>query len=140
MHMLKEYFKNLFGKSPKITNKPIRKIINDQLDIKQGQFTQDELNVVLTKIKNRKAAGFDEIPPEVWKTRKFDDLLLRYCNTVYDQNTIDKWPKGCIIPFPQKGDLGIAKNYRRMILTFIADKAYNDPPRNRIEPEIEKIL
>ena len=74
--MWKEHFKNLLGKSPKITNKPIRKIINNQLDIKLGQFMQEELDVVLTKIKNRKAAGFDEIPPEVWKIRKIDDLLL----------------------------------------------------------------
>ena len=51
-------------------------IINDQQDIKLGQFTQEELDVVLTKIKNRKAANLDEIPPEVWKTRKFDDLLF----------------------------------------------------------------
>ena len=51
------------------------KIIDNQLDIKLGQFTQ-ELDVVLTKIKNRKAAGLDEIPPGVWKTRKFDDILL----------------------------------------------------------------
>ena len=45
-------------------------------DIKLGQFMQDELNVVQTKIKNREAAGLDEIPPEVWKTKKFNDLLL----------------------------------------------------------------
>ena len=38
------------------------------------------------KIKNRKAAGLDEIPPEVWKTRQFDDVLLRHCNAVYNQN------------------------------------------------------
>ena len=38
---------------------------------------------------NRKAAGLNEIPPEVWKTRQFDDTLLRHCNAVYNQN-----PKG----------------------------------------------
>ena len=65
--MWKEHFKNLLGKSLQ----PITKI-NNQLDIELGQFTQ-ELNLVLRKIKNRKAAGLDEIPPEVWKTRKFDD-------------------------------------------------------------------
>ena len=32
---------------------------------------QEDLNVVLTKIKNRKAASLDKIPSEVWKTRKF---------------------------------------------------------------------
>ena len=39
------------------------KIVNNQLDIKVGQFTQEELDIVLTKIKNRKAARLDEIPP-----------------------------------------------------------------------------
>ena len=34
------------------------------IDIKLGLFTQ-ELNMVLRKIKNRKAAGLNKIPPEV---------------------------------------------------------------------------
>ena len=49
---------------------------------------QEELDLVLRKIENRKAAVLDEIPPEVWKTREFNNILLRYCNTVYNQNTI----------------------------------------------------
>ena len=92
------------------------------------------------KIKNRKAAGLDEIPPEVWKTRQFDDILLRHCNAVYNQNPIDRWMKGCILPFPKKGDLGLAKNYRGITLTSIAAKIYNALLRNRIEPEIDNIL
>ena len=64
-------------------------------------FEQDEFDVVLTKIKNGKAAGF-EIPPEVWKTRKFDELLLRYCHALYDQNTTDRRTKGFILSFPKK--------------------------------------
>ena len=64
------------------------KILSNRLDIKPGQFMQ-ELGVILRKIKNKKVAGFDEIPPEIWKTRKFDDILLQYCNAVYNQNIID---------------------------------------------------
>ena len=78
----------------------ITKIISNQLDIKPGQFTHEEIDSVLRKIKNRKAAGLDEIHPEVWKTREFNNLLLRHCNAVYSQNTIDRW----IFPFP-KSDL-----------------------------------
>ena len=37
---------------------------------------QEELDSVLRKIKNRKAAGLDEIPLEVWKIREFDYILL----------------------------------------------------------------
>ena len=100
IHMWKEHFKNFLGKPPKVADKTMTKIIHNQLDIKLGQLTQDELDVELMKIKNRKAAGLYEIPPEVWKTRKFDDILLRSCNTVYNQSTIDRWTKGCILPFP----------------------------------------
>ena len=82
-YMWKEHFKNLLGKSPKVTDKPITKIIYNKRDIKLGKFTQEKLDVVLTNIKNRKAAGL-EIPSEVWKTRKFDDLLLRNCNAIYN--------------------------------------------------------
>ena len=97
-------------------------------------------NRVLRKIKNRKAAGLDEIPPEIWKTRQFDDILLRHCNAVYNQNPIDRWMKGCIPPFSKKGDLGLAKNYRGITLTSIAAKIYNALLRNRIETKIDNIL
>ena len=80
------------------------------------------------------------ISPEVWKTRQFDDILLRHCNAVYNQNPIDRWTKGCILPFPKQGDLGLAKNYRGITLTSIAAKIYNALLRNRIVPQIDKIL
>ena len=136
----KQHFENLLGNPPKITHEPITRIISKQLDIKLGPFTQEELDSILRKIKTRKAAGLDEIPPEVWKTRQFDDILLRHCNAVYNQNPIDRWMKGSILPFPQKGDLGLAKNYRGITLTSIAAKIYNALLRNRIEPKIDNIL
>ena len=47
-----------------------QKIITSQPDIKLGQFTEKELEAELKKIKDIKAANLDEIPTEVWKTRK----------------------------------------------------------------------
>ena len=82
----------------------------------------------------------DEIPPEVWKTEQFDDILLWHCNAVYNQNPIDRWMKGCIPLFPKNGDLRLAKNYRGITLTSIAAKIYNALLRNRIEPKIDNIL
>ena len=126
------HFKNLLGSPPKKTDESITRIISKQLDIKLGPFIKEELDSVLKKIKNRKAAGLDEIPPKVWKTRQFDDILLRQCN--------ERWMKGCILPFRKKGDLGLAKNYRGITLTSIAAKIYNALLRNRIEPKIDNIL
>ena len=138
--LCEQHFKNLLGSPPKITDEPITRIISKQLDIKLRPFTKEELDSVLKKIKNRKAAGLDEIPPEVWKTRQFNDILLRQCNAVYSQNRIERWMKGCILPFPKKSDIGLAKNYRGITLTSIAAKIYNALLRNRIEPKIDNIL
>ena len=107
----KQHFQNILGNPLKVTHEPISSIMSKQLDIKLELFTPEELDSVLRKIKDRKAAGLDEITPEVWKTRRFDDILLRHCNAVYNQNPIDRWMKGCILSFPKKGDLGLAKNY-----------------------------
>ena len=48
--------------------------------------------------------------------------------------------KGCILPFPKKGDLGLAKYYRGITLTSIAAKIYNALLGNWIEPKIDNIL
>ena len=71
----KQHFENLLGKPLKVRHEQIMKIISYQRDIKLGQFTQEKLYSVLRKMKNRKVAGLDEILPEVWKTREFDDIL-----------------------------------------------------------------
>ena len=60
----KEHFKNLLGNSPKVTYKPIIKF-NCQLDIKLGQLTQ-ELNAVLTKIKNRRNIHWSMEDKDIW--------------------------------------------------------------------------
>ena len=47
-----------------ITVEPIQKIINSHLNIKLGQFTEEELDAVLKK-NTRKTADLDEIPHEI---------------------------------------------------------------------------
>ena len=66
--------------------------------------------------------------------------LLRYCNAVYNQNIIDRLTKGCILPFPKEGDLGKAKDYRDITLTYITAKIFNALPFNNLGPESEKVL
>ena len=106
-----------------------------------GQFTEEELNVVvLTKMKSRKAGGLYKVPSEVWKTRKFDDLLFGFCNDVYKQNTTERWTKGCIFPFPKECDLRITKNYRAITLTFVAAKVYNVLLLNFLNLKLRRFL
>ena len=69
------------------------------------------------------------------ETRRHTTLILQ--RVIQPEH--NRWTKGCILPFLKKGDLGIAKNYRGIILTSIAAKIYSDLPLNRIEPGIEKV-
>ena len=134
IHLWKQHFKNLLWKSPRVTDEPITKIITIPQDIKLG------FNILIRKIENRKDATLDKISSDVWKTRKFDDIILWYCNAVYNQNTINWWIMGCIPPFPKKGHHVIAKNYRGITLTSIVAKIYNARLLNGIELDLEKIL
>ena len=84
----KEHFQNLLGKAPVIKDQPIQQIIDNELPIKKRPFSEEELETVLKKLKNKKAPGLDEIPPEVWKTRRFNDILLKSCNSLYNQSFI----------------------------------------------------
>ena len=67
-------------------------------------------------------------------TEKYEFLIYIYIGFFFF------WMKGCILPFPNKGDHGLAKNYRGITLTSIAAKIYNAPQGNRIEPKIDNIL
>ena len=57
---------------------------------------------------------------------------------MYKQNTTEKWIKGCILPFPKKGDIGITKNYRGITFTAIVAKVFNALLFNRSWPEVQK--
>ena len=65
---------------------------------------------------------------------------LWLCYAGYKQNTLEKWTKCCLLPFPKKGDFGITKNYRGITLTTTAAWVYNALLFNHIWLEIEKIL
>ena len=118
------HFQNLLDKSPIVSDSIIEKVIEQELEMKSGLFNELEVNLVLKKLKNKKASGLDGIPPEVWKTGKFNDLLLYDCYEVYNGNVIQSWTEGCILPFPKKGDRGQTSNYRGITLTSIATKIY----------------
>ena len=95
----------------------------------------------LGKSQNWKVVGFDEIPLPIWKTKISNKKSIFDNSTLcIRKNTIEKWTKGCILPFLNKGHLGITKNYRGLPFTVIVAKIINTFLLNCIRPEIEKIL
>ena len=104
------------------------KIINIQLDIKQGQLTNEELDAVFKKLKTEKLKASTKYPLKFGR----QEYLTTYFSDYATQNKVEKWTKGCTLPFPKKGDLRMTKNYRGITLIAIAAKIYNAIPLHRI--------
>ena len=58
----------------------------DNLHYKTGPFDIDELKTAKCRIAEGKAAGPDEIPPEVYKRCDLDNIILDYANNLVMNN------------------------------------------------------
>ena len=67
-------------------------------------------------------------------------LLDDFCNNLYNQDPINRWREGCLLPILKKGNLVITKNYRGITLTAIAAKIYNLMLLNRTRPKLDRVL
>ena len=73
-----------------------RNIINTNLNVSEQHFTMEEMKAVLHKLKQGKAQGHDDIPPDFWKFigeyACSCKELLALCNHCWDENAIpDCW-------------------------------------------------
>ena len=84
-----KHFKDLPGKNIQSTihSKNSDHAVNN-LDIKIGHFTKEEVMKATNNISYGKAVGLDEIPAEVWKLDDFKEFMLESCNCVYFQEPI----------------------------------------------------
>ena len=108
------HFKKLLGDPPAVED-PDEEIptIFDQLEINDDIFTLEEYRKVKSSLKIGKAAGPDEIPPEVYKSCDFDEICLNFCNrALLENDKPDLWSYMNIIPVPKSGDLTNTNNYR----------------------------
>ena len=139
----KDYFSSLLGSPPLASNpdEEMVNMVNNTLPIETGPFTNEELHKVLQKRPHGKAAGLDKIPAEVWKTGKFNQILLDMCNdTLLEGRKPQEWSISGIVPITKKGDLSKANNYRGISLTSIAAKTFNRLILNQCRPHIEPLL
>ena len=136
----KDHFATLLGAPPTSSTTPIHTIVHEELNINTDDFSLEELDSCIRSLKNNKAAGLDDIPAEVWKSRILDEDLLDYCNKTLNGDKPSIWSSSGIVPVPKKGDLSNPANYRGISLTPIAAKIYNKLILNRLQPHIDPLL
>ena len=97
------------------------------LDIDVEAPTRDEIEHALELLKNNKAAGPDQIPPEALKADipTMVELLHSLFEKVWEEGKIPQdWKDGHLIKLPKKGDLSNCGNYRGITLLSIPGKVF----------------
>ena len=119
--------------------KLIKGIINGQLDIKYGQFTEEDYDTIRKTNEAEKQEGLMKFFFRWGEERSLTAYFFDYA-ILYKKNTIKKWPKCCIFHFFKTGDFGITWNYRGINHTAIFAKVYIHLLLNCIRLNDEKMF
>ena len=84
-----------------------------------------EIKRSLKSLKNGKAAGCDNIPPEAWKEGGMvsTKVLHSPLNKIWNEEDIPQdWKVGLVVKLPKKRDLCLCKNWRGIMLLTVTSK------------------
>ena len=106
---------------------PMEPLFDTQLFLPITPFTHVELRKVISHLQDGKAAGCDDIPPEVWRALASNDeslsALLDLCNTCWLSKAVpETWRHSTVITLFKKGDTSLPSNYRPISLLTIGYK------------------
>lgn len=116
--------------------------VKDREEKERGriEFTDEEINVQMKKLKKGKAAGGDGLRNEVWKNggvelrRELADVMKRIGK---GDKAPRGWKKGVVQPIHKKGPKDEVKNYRGVTLMDTSYKLYAALLNERLKKEVE---
>ena len=121
--------------SPQVDNSSI-----DDENILNKPITEEEIRTCISKLKNHKAPGIDNIINEYITTT--EDILMpvyiRVFNIIFMNGIFpDVWSKGIIVPIYKKGDKTNPDNYRGITLLSCLGKLFTSIINDRITKFVE---
>ena len=109
-----------------------------------SDISTDEVQTAIRVLKSGKAAGIDEIRPELLKSLSRHGILLhtRVCRVVWREGRAPvDWQAGTVVPVFKKGDRRECSNYRGITLLSLPGKAYSRVLERKcrmiVEPKIQ---
>lgn len=114
---------------------------DDQME--EPDITKREIETAVAKLKNGKAAGFDNIPAELVKNGGCStiDALHKICNSVWKTGEWpSQWTKSLIVPLHKKGSLLKCNNYRTISLISHPSKVLLRVICDRMKVKVDSIL
>jgi hypothetical protein len=135
----REHFQEVLNRPPP-TEPPILET-GPTLKIKVGEITKTEFTRAINHLKNRKAAGSDNIPPEAIKAMNSISIkhLHRLINQIWkDEKIPHDWRKGLLVKIPKKGDKSNCNTSRGITLLSIPSKLLCSIILQRMKDEVDQ--
>lgn len=140
MERWKEYFEELLNTTQ--TGQQEKQEVNHETDEDNDHnaFTEEEVRTAVKRLKRGKAAGHDEITPEmlIHLGNHGIALLSKIINTAANEHQIPvDWEVGIILPVHKKNNKRDCKNYRGITLLSIVSKVYERLLDNILKETVE---
>jgi len=125
MHRWREHFEGVLNHEEPPNPSEVEP--SDELNIRTGHITRAKIKNSIKEVKNGKAPGCDNIPPEAIKAggEVSEEVLLDLCNQICSKKQVpDGWRRSLLIKLPNKGDLSHCKNWRCIMLLSMTSKVF----------------
>ena len=136
-----EHFQEVQNRPPRTNPPSIER--GQVLKIKTGPITKTDVTTATKHLKNGKAGGIDNIPPDAIKAldnisiSNFHNLL----NMIWEEEQVpDDWTKGILVKLHKKGDRSICGNWRGIMLLSIPSKLLCHIILHRMKKEVDRVL
>lgn len=113
------------------------------MNIKVDNIKKPEIKKALKSLKNGKAAGIDEIPPEALNHggEEICEILFKLLNKIWDDERLPtEWNKGLLVKLPKKRDFSCCENWRGITLLPVASKILCRVLLNRMKDAVDKLF
>jgi len=140
----KEYFEGLYNDSNPVDISTLKQL-SDCSDMETTpEIMIEEVQRAITRLKNRKAPGIDNITAEeirVATEGRGLEILHQLCQRIWDEETVpEEWKKAVIVPIYKKKDKLDCNNYRGVSLQCHCSKIFTSIILERIRKKTEEVL
>ena len=129
MRVMQPHFQQVFN-----NHRPVDMTVLDLLRQRQTKWelddpiTWDEFDRAVNKLRNGKASGLNDIPPEAYKAmgEECRERIFRYIQEFRDGTTdYDGWHASQCVPVPKSGDLSNPNKWRGVMLMDVCSKIFS---------------
>jgi hypothetical protein len=106
---------------------PRTSVAKKELAISVAPMSLSEIRKVVKRLRTSKAAGGDDVPPELWQALWHHDgaleILRELCDECWSRKEIpETWRQATVVSLFKKGDTSLPQNYRPIALLAIGYK------------------